>query len=261
MFNRKLAAVLVALLCVTLLSSPAEANRKRGPKYRVSASVVSTTAPQGYRFSIRGMVSPPIPGTPLMLQRKYAGTNKWRNGQRTVVQANGTYVFGESAETLRSRKYRVVAAKSSGIKKGISNTVGINVAPSPDFIATLRWSGAPDYDLHVTEPNGNEIYYSNSGPSLTGGWLDTDTNPGCSSEAASPTENVVWPRGSAPLGQYRIKVVPYASCGQPGRTWLLEVRVHGRIVLSTSGIGASSSYFVNVDTRCSLCRSSAQSQH
>lgn len=55
---------------------------------------------------------------------------------------------------------------------------------------TLAWESVVDLDLHVTDPNGEEIYYSHR-TSASGGVLDVDDTDG--GTAANPTaENIYW---------------------------------------------------------------------
>lgn len=94
----------------------------------------------------------------------------------------------------------------------------------------LSWGGVEDLDLHVQEPNGTEIDYSNTGPTSTGGRLDTDCNGPCSHQCASPVENVYWPSGGAPSGTYRFWVHYYSACtGGGGKTFTLKVFVNGQL--------------------------------
>jgi uncharacterized protein YfaP (DUF2135 family) len=89
-------------------------------------------------------------------------------------------------------------------------------------------------DLHVTEPNGTQIYYGNRGPTATGGALDVDVL--CSGSGG--IENVVWGEGSSPdPGTYTVWVDEYAQCGQGPAAWRLEVFVGDRRVLTRSGTG------------------------
>jgi hypothetical protein len=81
-----------------------------------------------------------------------------------------------------------------------------------DVQATLRWNNLNDLDLHVLDPDGNEIYFSQPS-SPTGGLLDVDSNAGCSEPStARPVENIYWPTGAAPHGDYQVSVVFYRRC-------------------------------------------------
>jgi len=71
-----------------------------------------------------------------------------------------------------------------------------------DVQVTLRWEGDADLDLHVIDPNGEEISFVTT-TSSSGGQLDVDCIPGTSCAADGPhVENVFWPTGSAPSGNY-----------------------------------------------------------
>jgi hypothetical protein len=102
-----------------------------------------------------------------------------------------------------------------------------------DVQVTLRWASAADIDLHVTEPDGTEIWYGDTGPSSTGGQLDVDSNVGCEQEAS--VENIFWPTGQAPSGTYSIEVNGYQveNCGSGDYT--VTARVRGETVLQESG--------------------------
>ena len=77
-------------------------------------------------------------------------------------------------------------------------------AGSGDLRISLMWSNKNDIDLHVEDPNGEEINY-NHRQSSSGGALDIDmnANPPLRSPAV---ENVFWPRQGAPPGTYRVYV-------------------------------------------------------
>ena len=81
-----------------------------------------------------------------------------------------------------------------------------------DVQATLTWDTNDDLDLWITDPQGVSIYYSNpSSPS--GGQLDVDANAGCSGNLTDhPVENIFWPTGVAPTGQYTVEVVYFEQC-------------------------------------------------
>jgi hypothetical protein len=97
-----------------------------------------------------------------------------------------------------------------------------------DVQITLRWAGYNDLDLHVYDPEGNEIWYG-SPNSSTGGLLDVDSNAGCGGEKRErPVENIYWPVGSAPRGEYTVAVVYYAVCTDtPATPFIVTVLVDG----------------------------------
>jgi uncharacterized protein YfaP (DUF2135 family) len=102
-----------------------------------------------------------------------------------------------------------------------------------DVQVTLRWASPADIDLHVTEPDGTEIWYGDTGPTSTGGELDVDSNVGCQQEAS--VENIFWPTGQAPSGTYTIEVNGFQvdDCGSGDYTVTAQVR--GEEVLVESG--------------------------
>lgn len=104
-----------------------------------------------------------------------------------------------------------------------------------DVQVTLRWSGGSDLDLHVTDPNGEEISFSST-TSSSGGQLDVDCIPGSTCAADGPhVENVFWPTGGAPSGDYS------AFARNLGETtdFTLTVLVGGEEVTSDGGTLAS----------------------
>ena len=80
---------------------------------------------------------------------------------------------------------------------------------SGDLRINLQWETACDLDLHVTDPCGNEIYFSNTRGSCHGGigTLDVDANAGGRTHA-HPQENIYWLSPAA--GNYKVVVVYYA---------------------------------------------------
>jgi hypothetical protein len=102
-----------------------------------------------------------------------------------------------------------------------------------DVQITLRWESSSDLDLHVTEPNGTEIYYADKGPTSTGGRLDVDSNVGCEEDGS--VENVFWPTGRMPTGEYTVEVNGYRVDGCGGGEYTVVAQVQGREVLNETG--------------------------
>ncbi|HMV67020.1 MAG TPA: proprotein convertase P-domain-containing protein [Myxococcota bacterium] len=72
-----------------------------------------------------------------------------------------------------------------------------------DVRVSLVWDNRNDLDLYVTSPSGETVYFSHK-QSACGGALDVDRNIG--GETLTPVENIRWVKGTAPDGQYRVKV-------------------------------------------------------
>ncbi len=98
-----------------------------------------------------------------------------------------------------------------------------------DVQVTLLWAGDADVDLHVIDPAGEELDYSTPFSS-SGGQLDRDEIPECG-ETGDHAENVFWPTGAAPPGQYQAYVHYYGGCGTgASQTVQLTITVRGTVV-------------------------------
>jgi len=80
-----------------------------------------------------------------------------------------------------------------------------NIGGNGDVKVTLQWDFYADIDLHVTDPAGEEIDYTNTS-SRSGGELDVDNQDGGSGAA----ENVFW-ESNPPRGNYQVDLVYYAE--------------------------------------------------
>ena len=110
---------------------------------------------------------------------------------------------------------------------------------SGDISFQLNWtytgSGeGPDLDLHVTNPNGYHIYYSNKS-SPDGGQLDFDDRGECGAGDGGGPENIFWETGRAPHGRYVYGVVWYSSCGSTSANYTITVRTNGNVAETQSG--------------------------
>ncbi|GAB4371801.1 MAG: hypothetical protein Kow00121_13570 [Elainellaceae cyanobacterium] len=84
-----------------------------------------------------------------------------------------------------------------------------------DIQVTLRWSTTDDLDLAVTDPSGDVVAYYNAAIA-SGGQLDVDANAGCAEQNATPIENIFWPPGQAPEGNYTVAVNLFSRCQGSG---------------------------------------------
>ena len=80
-----------------------------------------------------------------------------------------------------------------------------------DVQITLTWSNTADLDLHVFDPNNEEIFW-NHPYSASNGVLDVDDIDGFG------PENIYWAQGEAPNGEYKVYVHHYPWTDQPSNS-------------------------------------------
>lgn len=105
-----------------------------------------------------------------------------------------------------------------------------------DVQVTLLWASGDDLDLHVIDPAGDELYFAAS-TSASGGQLDHDDTGGCGT-SGTHAENIFWPEGSAPSGEYSAHVAAFGIC-EGSASYQLTVKVGGSVVSNTSGTVSS----------------------
>ncbi len=99
-----------------------------------------------------------------------------------------------------------------------------------DIQISVAWSDTSDVDLHVVDPNGEEISFSHK-ISASGGTLDLDGNAACGKNALPDgttgfvsNENVVWPTGSAITGTYKVVLDYWSPCGTTSTDYVVTVQ-------------------------------------
>lgn len=98
---------------------------------------------------------------------------------------------------------------------------------------SVSWDAPSDVDLYVVDPAGDEIFYGQR-TSASGGELDLDSNAACSGEDAR-NENVTWPDGAAPSGEYTVRVNYWDDCGESETNWVVTIRQEGQSPRSYTG--------------------------
>jgi hypothetical protein len=111
------------------------------------------------------------------------------------------------AQNLDDRVSRVLIIRSD-IGQRLEQAGG----QSGEVQVTLTWNNHNDLDLKCIDPLGEEIAYQRR-VARSGGNLDVDSNSGERPLTDRPVENIVWPYGRAPAGQYRVYVNHYALHG------------------------------------------------
>jgi hypothetical protein len=98
---------------------------------------------------------------------------------------------------------------------------------SPRF--NLQFDGGVDFDLHVIDPNGEEISYEKE-YSSSGGQLDVDCI--CCEHG---NENIYWVSGTAPKGQYQYWVEFYNVCSDNSSNFTITVTSNGNEITTKTG--------------------------
>jgi hypothetical protein len=121
---------------------------------------------------------------------------------------------------------RVQIANAAGaVGTAASITQTVLAAGTGDVQVTATWDAASDVDLHVQEPNGNEVFWQ-APTSSTGGALDLDSNPGCVIDNRN-AENIRWPAGQAPSGTYTVRLHYFDDCGVGQTNFVVTVNNSG----------------------------------
>jgi hypothetical protein len=129
----------------------------------------------------------------------------------------------------------VYAAAPSGGPFGSQLTQNINMirVGSGDVQVSVAWDAPTDVDLHVFDPDSEEIYFANT-TSASGGTLDLDSNAACSIDNIN-NENITWPVGGAPSGTYSVSLVYWSACSQPQSNYTVTIAVRGQTPQTFSG--------------------------
>lgn len=119
------------------------------------------------------------------------------------------------------------------VSQNALQTLRVHHVGSGDVQVSISWLGASDVDLHVYDPSGEEVYFANP-VAASGGRLDLDSNAGCSIDNVN-NENIVWPVGGAPHGEYRVVVDYWSDCGVPRSDYVVTFQAQGVEPRTVSG--------------------------
>lgn len=98
-----------------------------------------------------------------------------------------------------------------------------------DLRCSLSWHNYDDLDLHMQEPNRNEIYFANKHSSYTLGELDVDMNAG-SQSSRTPVENITYPNRQRMVeGTYKLVVNQFCPRETSDVGFEVEIEFDGTI--------------------------------
>lgn len=128
-----------------------------------------------------------------------------------IKEASGDKYFGPESDPTNS----IVADMEETLEQMGAGHGLVNIG--------LGWKTGDDLDLHVTTPNGREIYYNNR--NADGGTLDVDMQ--VSTIVASPAEHVDFP--NPPAGTYTVSVVNFKDRTEGSDTpFVVVVEIAGK---------------------------------
>lgn len=136
------------------------------------------------------------------------------------------YREGESAPS--QLPVRIAVRDQRGrISAYASKHLNVQRVGSGDIQVSVSWDTETDVDLHVEGPDDCDTYYGNTDYCSNGGELDLDSNAGCNIDHVR-NENVFWPEGSAPPGEYIVRVDFYEDCCTCGANYVATVNYCGK---------------------------------
>ncbi len=126
-----------------------------------------------------------------------------------------------------------------GISDYANQSVQVRKVGNGDVQVSVAWIGRSDVDLYVTDPSGETVYFGHR-TSASGGTLDLDSNPACSFDDIN-NENIVWPAGVAPYGDYTVVVDYYDDCNAPRSDYVVTIqrKNYGTQVFTGSFVGVN----------------------
>ena len=98
--------------------------------------------------------------------------------------------------------------------------------PGGDLQVTVSWDTDADLDLHVVDPNGDEIYYGRPAVESGGVYhLDSDCGP----DRFIRNEHIGWSQGTPPPGIYEVRVDYWENCDAPETNYIVNVYNRGHV--------------------------------
>ena len=150
-----------------------------------------------------------------------AGSSPGLSNLANFDTGNSNTAFVTGGVPAGSYYVRVLSRSSCGLSAASNEALVFVVGFTGDVQVSVSWDAPSDVDLHVVEPDGNDIYYGNPSSS-SGGQLDVDSNAACSIDGRQ-IENIRW-SGQAPAGTYTVRVDYWDACGVARTNYLVTVK-------------------------------------
>jgi len=209
--------------------APTPAPAKASPLAKIIALSAPSGATNGGSISLRVMLDRAV-SNPLFVV-SVSGDTGYHTVLGVAVDQAGSYEIPlQVGAQVRASSLIVSVALTDGQgQTGEYHEVTVAVIQSGvgDVKVTLSFEPTHDLDLHVFEPSGAEISYRRK-VSASGGRLDLDSGSNCT-PSRSNAENIFWPAGAAPAGEYRVTVQDFEQCAPGGIDFAVRVENGGRV--------------------------------
>lgn len=159
-------------------------------------------------------------------------------------QINITLLFPSDLPTQRFEIIVAISDANNNISLPANIPVSVHQAGTGKLQVSCSWNRLNDVDLHLVQPDGEEIYYSHES-SAVGGILDVDSNPGCNLDSIN-NENITYADTAKIIsGEYIVRVDFYSNCGITENTYFTTTaRYNGQLITPTSGQNAYNGFFL-----------------
>ncbi len=131
---------------------------------------------------------------------------------------------------------RIAGRDGSTVGQYVSVPVSVvQVGADGPIQVSVSWDKPTDVDLHVIDPDGEEIYFAHPESFETGGELDLDSNAACSIDGVN-NENITWGDNDDPVsGTYTVEVHYWSACSEGTTNYIVTVRVEGEPTNTIAG--------------------------
>ena len=120
-------AVLAAALAAGSAVAVPGAAQAATTRWRVTATASTTQITLGQTVKVRGHVQKSGAGKKIVLQQRCSSTTSWKSTGNALVRSDGTYTLKDTPTRNHKRWYRVVMAADSHHRRGVSDTMPVDV--------------------------------------------------------------------------------------------------------------------------------------
>lgn len=183
--------------------------------------------------SLRATVTSPTPFTQVVVSMRYLDGYYLITLPSPVTSVDLLMTMSQLAPQASVGFLYGAAATGGPFGPALVQNVNMIRVGAGDVQVSVAWDAPTDVDLHVVDPASEEIYFGNK-TSASGGTLDLDSNAACSIDNVN-NENITWPVGGAPSGQYSVSLVYWSACTQPASNYVVTIVVRGQPAQIFSG--------------------------